>query len=353
MRAERKTFIAVLGISSLLGFAVSVPAFITAVATPVDNRSESLNYSPVVTQVASPVLPSARASSGLAFPGSGTITQTTDEVESPLARAKPALQAEAAPAPGLVSVPTTLLADIAVEADYAYFQKLGSDPVRAEAYARQLIAAVSDIYAREINVRLRVTYFHVSTSPNEPWTATTAATALPEVQAYWVAHGQNVQRATVLFLSGKSLGGGMSYRPGICSNDYGYAVAGDIQGTFSTQPGSMTWDLVVVAHELGHNFGSMHTHCYQGSGGSWYDECYNQENGCYSGAVVPSKGTLMSYCENNSPYMSNIDPLSFEDNSDPTIVNVMRATAEGATISQPNGCLLPLSQSAFIPLVGR
>jgi len=59
-----------------------------------------------------------------------------------------------------------------------------------------------------------------------------------------------------------------------------------------------------VAHELGHNFGSSHTHCEElASGGTdFVDHCYsNERNGCYVGSTAcpggtNGNGTLMSYC---------------------------------------------------------
>jgi hypothetical protein len=56
-----------------------------------------------------------------------------------------------------------------------------------------------------------------------------------------------------------------------------------------------SYDVVVVAHELGHNFGSPHTHNCGWVGGP-IDTCYFLEGGC-TGTPHPTVGTIMSYCD--------------------------------------------------------
>jgi len=70
------------------------------------------------------------------------------------------------------------------------------------------------------------------------------------------------------------------------------------------------WDCGVICHELGHNFGSPHTHNCSWPGGP-IDSCYATEGGCYTGPVVPRIGTIMSYCNLTVPGGGGINNLYF------------------------------------------
>ena len=242
-----------------------------------------------------------------------------------------------------------LVADIAVDADYEYFAKtFKGNLVDATNYVTTLVRAVSAIYERDIHVQLRPTFVRIATQPGAPWTANNISSELLQVKAYWTAKGAGQPRAAVLFLSGRNLGGGLAYRSGLCTQDFGYAVVGSIQGTFTTTPSDDTWDLVSVAHELGHIFGSRHSHCYKRGGdpASWYDECYSQQesSGCYSGPVHSTNGTIMSYCYVAGGSMARINPISFSD-GDPVMTSIMRQTAESALSGNTDGCLTYAQES--------
>src|SRR5947207_3001027 len=109
-------------------------------------------------------------------------------------------------------------------------------------------------------------------------------------------------RTVVHFVSGKSVQGGVAYVDVLCNASYGYGVS-QVDGAFDLSQPSQIWDALVFSHELGHNFGSPHSHCYSPP----IDRCYNQEAGCYSGSVVASRGTVMSYCHLLAGGLSNID----------------------------------------------
>ena len=199
-------------------------------------------------------------------------------------------------------------ATIAVDTDYELFHRFGNATTERN-YVSNELAAVSAIYWRDLKTRLKIGFLRVWTTTSDPWTTSNPLSALFQVGDYWHAHGSGTARSTVLFLSGKNMGGGVAWLSTICQGDQwdsadghwagGYAVVGNIEGSmtsFHSPPsGSDVWDVEAVAHELGHNFGSVHTHCYSPP----IDECYGSEPGCYSGPNVdpgPGVGTIMSYC---------------------------------------------------------
>src|SRR5437870_324866 len=224
-------------------------------------------------------------------------------------RIPPAARALAAAPPVASTAGTLKQANVAIDTDQELRAKFASDSAALD-YLASLAAAATSIYERDVAVRLRFSYIRLwGAAPPDPWSATAPGGALGEVRTYWNDPANKMDttagpRTVVHFVSGKSVQGGVAYIDVLCNASYGYGVS-QVYGSFDLSQPSQIWDALVFSHELGHNFGSPHTHCYSPP----IDECYNQETGCYAGPIVASRGTVMSYCHLLSGGLANIDLL--------------------------------------------
>ncbi len=227
-------------------------------------------------------------------------------------RIPPAARALAATPPVASTAGTLKQANVAIDTDQELRAKFGSDSAALD-YLASLAAAATSIYERDVAVRLRFSYIRLwGAAPPDPWSATAPGGALGEVRTYWNDPANKMDttagpRTVVHFVSGKSVQGGVAYIDVLCNASYGYGVS-QVYGSFDLSQPSQIWDALVFTHELGHNFGTPHTHCYSPP----VDKCFSGEAGCYSGAVVASRGTIMSYCHLLAGGLSNID-LVFGD----------------------------------------
>ncbi len=223
--------------------------------------------------------------------------------------------------------------DVAVDCDWElYHNKFGDNLAAATTYMTNVMATVSLIYERDINTRLKVPYLNFWTVAADPYTATSTGTQLPEFQNWWTNNRPGVSRSIAHLVSGRNLGGGIAYLNGLCGTT-GYAVSA-IDAAYTYPTTTATWDVEVIAHEIGHNFGSPHTHsCFwQSSGyapiGALLDTCYTTEGTCNSAPrQLPAggKGTIMSYCHLLAGVANGIR-LDFH----PASILVMREGAESA-----------------------
>src|SRR6185295_3613032 len=155
-------------------------------------------------------------------------------------------------------------ADVAIDTDQELRAKFASDAAALD-YLASLAAAATSIYERDVAVRLRFSYVRLWNG-TDPWTATATSDALNEVRTYWNAAANDMvhvagPRTVVHFVSGKSVQGGIAYLDVLCNQSFGYGVS-QVYGSFDMSQPSQIWDVLVFTHELGHNFGSPHTHCY-------------------------------------------------------------------------------------------
>lgn len=179
---------------------------------------------------------------------------------------------------------------LAIETDYEFTGWLfGGDTTASGAYAATLIGAVSEIFLRDFNVRMQIDYLRLWDEDVDPWDQPDTLNQLFQFQDYWNLEMGGVARNVVHYLSGRGLGGGVAYVPGMCYPGYDYGLSANLGGFFPypiENNNWANWDLMVVAHELGHNYGAPHTH-----------DMTPPVDGCAFGdcSVTPN-GTIMSYC---------------------------------------------------------
>ncbi len=178
--------------------------------------------------------------------------------------------------------PTPRVLELAIETDYELFELFGDLKTEAD-YISLLYAAMSDIYLRDANISVELTYVRLWDTSDDLFNQ---ENPLNEFREYWNDNMQFVVRDAAQFFSGRRdmPFGGIAYLGTICGNA-AYSVVGYALG-FSpdpSMPSAFHYDLHVTAHELGHNCDALHSHDYE------IDDCDSFEG-------VARRGTIMSYC---------------------------------------------------------
>jgi outer membrane protein assembly factor BamB len=172
--------------------------------------------------------------------------------------------------------------ELAIETDYELYALFGNTEDTLT-YIVQLYAAISDIYLRDVNTRIDLSFVRLWDTPDDLFNQ---EDPIAEFRQYWNQNMTEVHRDVAQFCSGRVNFpyGGVAYINGLC-NDYSYSVTGYNLGYFVNPdvPHVFNRDIIINAHELGHNCGAYHTHDYG------LDTC-NQEEG------PAQRGTIMSYC---------------------------------------------------------
>lgn len=193
----------------------------------------------------------------------------------------------------------------------ARFMNLFNTDQEAFDYLGDLTNYISLVYVRELNTEIVVSST-TSRRTNEPWNPD-ADDLLNQFENFWNDPANNVdQNRTLAHLVDAGPSQGVAYVGALCADGFDYGVSQGLGNEFDPNADPQGWSFTVVAHELGHNFGSDHTHCYD----PVIDECYNGEAGnrCWAGAeslptggpAGQAPGTIMSYCHLLPGGLSNI-----------------------------------------------
>lgn len=203
----------------------------------------------------------------------------------------------------------------------------GNNATTASNYVEGVFNQVATLYANE-NVNILNSGMTAWTS-NQPF-----VTDLANYRNYRNSNSFNGDLGHLI----STLGGGVAYINGLC-NSYKYGESG-LTGSYYTVP-TYSWAVNLLAHELGHNFGSRHTHdCAWNGNNTAIDGCgpaAGYGSGCNASIPYSTGGTIMSYCHLTSAGVN----LSLGFGSQPGNVirnTVISSTCTSSCSSGGSGC---------------
>lgn len=203
--------------------------------------------------------------------------------------------------------------DISLIADAAFQQAEGNDP-KAAMLARLNI--VEGIFSEQVGLLILASDLRLIPADSDPFTSTKPTTLLEQLSAYRSSHAAVRARGLAHLMTGKDLDGttaGVAYVRTVCEKERGVSLSQRSYGT--------TISALIMAHELGHNFGASH----DGEAGT---PCASTPSGFIMASSVTGYGTL-SQCsiETMKPVLAAASCVTAAEFADVTLtpdVNVVQ-----------------------------
>jgi len=229
---------------------------------------------------------------------------------------------------------------IFLETDFDLFQNKGSvdDTVN---FVTAIFNQSAALYANE-GIKISISEIFVWTTPS-PYNGGNSQTQLQQFQN--VRTSFNGDLAQLLDL--ESTQGGIAAGIGRLCNVRSSRMSYSGLFTFFNEIPTYSWNVNVVAHELGHLFGSRHTHaCVWNGNGTQLDGCgpragYFEGFFChYFGPLPAGGGTIMSYCH----LLPDVG-INFANGFGPQPGNVIRSKFNSASCL--GNCVEPGNNSGY------
>ena len=167
-------------------------------------------------------------------------------------------QAQAPGTPTIAFGSTLLVAEIACDTDFEYFQDFGSIAA-TQARIETVVNGFNVQYERDVAITHEISTIIVRTTPADPYFGNDAGNVLGQFQSEWLSNQGSVQRDIAHLFVGRTLVGGavgVAFLGTICSTFLGYGlVQSDCCGGFASVTD-------ISAHELGHNWNAGHCACF-------------------------------------------------------------------------------------------
>jgi len=184
------------------------------------------------------------------------------------------------------------------ECDYQMYVDRGYNATNVANYVTGLFNVVQTLYSNE-NINTAISQIYVWTSM-DPYASYNSSY---DILIAFVNNRTTFNGDLAHLLSTRNIGaGGIAYVDVLCYPAFAYGYS-NISNTYQPYP-TYSWTVTVVAHELGHNIGSAHTHrCnyWNTPGRIAIDGCgpymgYSEGTCSSVEGLPPNGGTIMSYC---------------------------------------------------------